>query len=110
MEETFAYTSYKVDFCPYDGFYKAYGHSTKRHTLGAIRKEKGVFLPVSYFSCGELLILRMVLPFGKLDITGIPENHSLCVSPEIYRNHYGEIYHKLDSHRSGAVMSLIEIN
>ena len=109
LKEEFDYTSYKVDFSSYDGVYKACGHSTKRHTLGARRKEQRSSVFVSCFSCDDWLILQGILPFSELGIAGTPEKQSLCVSAEIYKYHYGEIYHKLNSHHSEPVMSLIKI-
>jgi hypothetical protein len=109
LTDALAYTSYMVNFCSYNGVYKAYGRSTMRHRQGAVSAEAGTLLLVSRFSCGDKRILRTSLPFAELGMKDIPENGSLCVAAEIYKNHYGNIYHKLDAAHSGPAVSLIEM-
>jgi hypothetical protein len=103
------YTSYKLDFSVYNGTYAAYGHSTKRHSLGAVRKETGPAIPVSGFFIGQMLVIQASLPFRELGISGIPEKESFCLSAEIYKQHYNEIYHRLNVLQKESPMSLIEI-
>jgi hypothetical protein len=73
-----------------------------------IRKETGFAMPVTRFMCGRTLVIQTSLPFHELGTAGIPENESFCVSAEIYKEHYGEIYHRLGAWRTEAEMSLIE--
>jgi hypothetical protein len=103
------YTSYKVDFSAYNGNYAVYGHSTKRHSLGAVRKETGPAMPVSHFLIGQTLVIQASLPFRELGISGIPEKACFCLSAEIYKQHYNEIYHRFSAFQADPPMLLIEI-
>jgi len=96
LDESVKYTSYKVDISSYSGEYKAYGHNTSRHRLGAIRKVTDVPLPVTTIKIDQMLILQTIISFKELGVAEQPKEQNLCILPEIYIQHYGEIYHRFD--------------
>lgn len=102
-----AYTAYKADFFPDGDSGRAYGHSTKGYTLGAIRKETGYTLPLSVRRGGDMRFVQMELPFAQFGGIDVRKAHSLCVSAEVFNRHYEEIYHRMSAGMAGPAMRLI---
>ena len=102
------YTSYKVDISYYDGECKSYGRSTKRCRHNALKKESTASFPVTIRSCGDMCIFQTALPFSELGMAFPCMNQSFCVSADVYRRHFEEIYYQISA--TSPDMSLVEIN
>jgi hypothetical protein len=94
-ETEYEYTSYKVNLFKAGSTYKAFGNKALWYTHGAIRKETENTFRVSDFALADRHAIRILFPFSELGLLNIYDRENLCVSEEIYRKHYEEIYHEL---------------
>jgi hypothetical protein len=110
LSDEVPYTLYKVDFIPTSDGCGAYGHRTERYTRGATRKEKegGASFSTSLRQHDRLIVVSAVVPFSILELRDVCKKQSLCVSVEIYRRHYKEIYHRLHAGLPEPRMHLME--
>ena len=88
------YTSYKVHLSRYNGEYKAYGHSTNRYNLGAIRKETKDDFAVLFTKRENVLIVQIKVPIALMGIDEALNGEKMCVTAEVYKKHYRDIYHR----------------
>jgi hypothetical protein len=103
------YTSYKVAISVYNGEWKSYGRSTKRHRYDTLKGETNVSFPVTTFSCGDMCIFQTLVPFRELGIAFSPSKQSLCMAVDMYRKHFEDIYYQVSDLNSIPDLSLIEI-
>ena len=85
------YTSYKVHLSRYNGEYKAYGH---RYNLGAIRKETKDDFAVLFTKRENVLIVQIKVPIALMGIDEALNGEKMCVTAEVYKKHYRDIYHR----------------
>ena len=94
LTDALSYTIYKVNIYLIEGNYVAYGHSTIRNNLGAVRKKLGLELRVVCKEINGREFVRIKLPFSEFEPLDVTIENSLCISCEIYEQHYREIYHR----------------
>jgi hypothetical protein len=110
LSQDITYTSYKVDLSMFDNEYKAYGHSTKRHYSGAVRKRTSTLLPITLRKNGGYLEIRIELPFDELGLSGTPNAFDLCVAADVFIRYHDDIYRRLNPDLSDDIMSLVSLS
>ena len=108
LEDDAEYTIYKIDHGFYGSDPYSCGHSTKRYTAGAVRKNSKTHFDEDVLKKDDTTTVRISVPFEVMSLSSDERKSGWCFRGEVFFRHYGEYYHSFEKNRGTMGMHMME--